>query len=59
MLPFHSIKRHPGITRLRGTAPARLMYLESSAIVAALSDLMAQDIPALPVHDSIIVPAGL
>jgi hypothetical protein len=37
---------------------ARLMYLESDAIVATLSDLMAKGIPALPVHDSIIIPAG-
>jgi hypothetical protein len=36
---------------------AKLMKLESSAIVATLSDLMAKGIPALPVHDSIIVPA--
>ena len=35
---------------------AKLMKLESSAIVATLSDLMAKGIPALPVHDSIIVP---
>ena len=34
------------------------MYLESSAIVATLGDLMAKGIPALPVHDSVIVPAG-
>jgi hypothetical protein len=37
---------------------AKLHYLESSAIVATLTDLMAQGIPALPVHDSIIAPAG-
>jgi hypothetical protein len=37
---------------------ARLMYLESSAIVATLGELMAKGIPALPVHDSVIVPAG-
>jgi hypothetical protein len=36
---------------------ARLMNLESSAIVATLSELMAKDIPALPVHDSLLVPA--
>jgi hypothetical protein len=36
---------------------ARLMYLESSAIVTTLGDLMAKGIPALPVHDSVIVPA--
>jgi hypothetical protein len=36
---------------------AKLMKLESSAIVATLSDLMAKGIPALPVHDSIIVAA--
>jgi hypothetical protein len=36
---------------------ARLMYLESTAIVATLGDLMAKGIPALPVHDSIIIPA--
>jgi hypothetical protein len=36
---------------------ARLMYLESSAIVATLVDLMAKGIPALPVHDSILVAA--
>jgi hypothetical protein len=36
---------------------AKLMNLESNAIVATLADLMAKGIPALPVHDSIIVPA--
>jgi hypothetical protein len=38
---------------------AKLQNLESNAIVATLSDLMAKDIPALPVHDSILVPAKL
>jgi hypothetical protein len=44
-------KKDPGLW-------ARLMYLESSAIVATLDELMAKGIPALPVHDSVIVPAG-
>jgi hypothetical protein len=36
---------------------AKLMHRESTAIVATLSGLMEKDIPVLPVHDSILVPA--
>ena len=37
---------------------AELMYVESQAIIGAMEDLMAIGVPALPVHDSLIVPAS-
>ncbi len=37
---------------------ARLQFAEAQAVMRALLDLAHQRIPALPVHDSIIVPAS-
>jgi hypothetical protein len=37
---------------------ARLMFAESQAVIRALLQLADQGIPALPVHDSIIVPGS-
>jgi len=37
---------------------AKLMFTESQAVLRALLDLAGQGIPALPVHDSIIVPVS-
>jgi len=43
----------------QGLTWARLQYLESCAVIDAVEQLaLEHDIPALPVHDSIIVPAS-
>jgi hypothetical protein len=36
---------------------ADLMFLESEAMLGAMLSLVDQGVPALPVHDSLIVPA--
>jgi hypothetical protein len=37
---------------------AKLMFAESQAVIGAVLDLADKDIPALPVHDSVIVPVS-
>jgi hypothetical protein len=37
---------------------AELMYLESQAIIGTMTALMNEDVPSLPIHDSVIVPAS-
>jgi len=51
--------RYPLLLRLEdtGISWADLTFKESEAVVGAVLDLVAQGIPALPVHDSLIVPA--
>lgn len=52
-------ERHPGIAHLFGTGIGlRLMKTESDILVAALLDLFQQGVPALPMHDGIMVPAS-
>lgn len=51
--------RHAPIAHLfcRDTA-IRLMHIESRILVHLLLDLIEQDVPALPIHDGILVPAS-
>ncbi|MEQ8446679.1 MAG: hypothetical protein RIB57_12405 [Pelagibacterium sp.] len=50
------VHRHPGIAHLFGQSTGlRLMHTESRVAVAALLDLAAQGIPALPIHDALLV----
>jgi hypothetical protein len=52
-------RTYPALAKVSDPATwARLQYVESRAVVKAVLDLASQDIPALPVHDSIIVPAS-
>jgi hypothetical protein len=52
-------RAYPALAKLNDpTTWARLQYVESRAMVNAVIDLAKQDIPALPVHDSIIFPAS-
>ncbi|MEQ1768476.1 MAG: hypothetical protein ABL879_01440 [Devosia sp.] len=52
-------KRHAPIKHLFGTGVGlTLMYRESQVLVRALLDLIDLGIPALPVHDGIMVPAS-
>ncbi|MER9070065.1 hypothetical protein NKH84_26445 [Mesorhizobium sp. M0902] len=52
-------KRHPAIASMFGTGLGlRLMFTESRILVAALRALMAQGVPALPMHDGIMVPVS-
>lgn len=37
---------------------ADLMWLESEAVIASILELMEKNIPSLPVHDSLLVPAS-
>lgn len=51
--------RHPGIAHLFGKGIGlRLMKTESEILLATLRELFAQGIPALPMHDGIMVPAS-
>lgn len=51
-------ERHPGIAHLFGTGVGlRLMFTESRILVATLLRLVDQGIPALPMHDGLMVPA--
>lgn len=48
--------RHPGIAHLFGKSTGlRLMYTESRVAVTALLKLIKQGIPALPIHDALLV----
>lgn len=50
-------KAHPTIAKyLFSNSAGRLMLDESEIVTSALLKLMGMDIPALPVHDSLIVP---
>lgn len=50
-------ERHPAIAPMFGTALGlRLMFTESCILVAALRSLRAEGVPALPMHDGIMVP---
>lgn len=50
-------KAHPTIAKyLFGNSAGRLMLAESEIVTSALLKLMDLGIPALPVHDSLIVP---
>ena len=50
--------KHPALRDIEGLGVswADLMYRESQVIVATMLDLVAEGIPSLPVHDSLIVP---
>jgi hypothetical protein len=51
-------ERHPGIAHLFGMGLGlRMMKTESEILLATLGQLFAQGIPALPMHDGIMVPA--
>ncbi|MGO4832212.1 hypothetical protein AB4144_07940, partial [Rhizobiaceae sp. 2RAB30] len=51
--------RHPGIAHLFGTSIGlRLMFTESRILVATLLRLIDQGVPALPMHDGLMVPAS-
>ena len=51
------MNRHPVLRDLTGITSAKLQFVESKAIVATMLRLKRDhDIPALPVHDSLIVP---
>lgn len=52
-------KRHPRIAHLFGTdIGIDLMFTESQILVAILLKLADLDIPALPMHDGLMVPKG-
>lgn len=52
-------ERHPGIAHLFGTGVGlRLMFTESRILVSALLRLIDHGIPALPMHDGLMVPAS-
>lgn len=52
-------QRHPAIASMFGTGIGlRLMFTESRILVAALRILMEQGVPALPMHDGIMVQAS-
>ncbi|MER9614556.1 hypothetical protein [Mesorhizobium sp. M0207] len=52
-------ERHPAIASMFGTGLGlRLMFTESRILVAALGILLEQGVPALPMHDGIMVPAS-
>ncbi|WP_457153133.1 hypothetical protein [Mesorhizobium sp. P5_C1] len=52
-------ERHPAIASMFGTGLGlRLMLTESRILVATLRTLMEQGVPALPMHDGIMVPAS-
>jgi hypothetical protein len=59
------LERHPLLARWGGVIRGRvrdygdLMYIESQAIIGAMLELMRDhQVPSLPVHDSLIVPAS-
>jgi hypothetical protein len=50
---------YPALVNLKDSRMwAKLMFAESQAVIRALLNLADQGIPALPVHDSIIVPVS-
>lgn len=52
-------ERHPGIAHLFGKGLGlRLMKTESEILLVALRMLFAQGIPALPMHDGLMVPSS-
>jgi hypothetical protein len=60
-----ALERHPLLARWGGKIKGRvrdygdLMYTESEAIIGAMLTLMRDhEVPSLPVHDSLIVPAS-
>jgi hypothetical protein len=52
--------KYPVLTDLRAldTTWADLMFIESEVIISTMLKLIEQEIPSLPVHDSLIVPAS-
>jgi hypothetical protein len=50
------LKAYPELTDMRDIGWPQLQSIESQAIGMAMDFLRAQNIPALPVHDSLIVP---
>jgi len=53
------VDKHPLLTLLPevGMNWGDLMFLESEAILGAMRELMSLNVPSLPVHDALIVPA--
>jgi len=52
-------ERHPSIAHLFGKGLGlRLMKIEGDILLVALQELFAQGVPALPMHDGIMVPAS-
>ena len=54
------LEAYPWLKRLsdEGIGWPKLQYIESSIMLLTIKDLIAQNIPAYPVHDSVIVPAS-
>ena len=52
------LQAYPELTDMRGIGWPQVQRLESEAIGMAMDRLRAQAVPALPVHDSLIVPVG-
>jgi hypothetical protein len=55
-----ALGRYPWLERLsdEGIGWSQLQYIESNIMVQTVKDLLAEKIPAYPVHDSVIVPAS-
>lgn len=50
---------HPALSgSLEQDLSLEFMFIESRILMAALRDLMSQGVPALPMHDGMMVPAG-
>ena len=54
------VARHPILADIPalGAGWSKLMFIESEIVVSTMLALIHEDIPVLPVHDSIIVPAS-
>ena len=54
------VQRYPVLADFEGVGVGwgRLQYIESEIVVATMLALIAEGVPALPVHDSIIVPGS-
>jgi len=55
------LERYPALASLDGSRGAlwrHLMFRESEAVLAAMECLRSMDVPSLPMHDALIVPAS-